>query len=68
MFVDKLVFSKVPDPYAAQDLNNHYIDMVRIYIKAGVHLSDGENKLFNPYPDPYYVEYETFIAIEQGIE
>lgn len=68
IFVDKLVFSNVPDPYAPTAINNHYIDIVRVYLKAGIRLSKGDNELFNPYPDPYYVEYETFIAIEQGVE
>ncbi|MBI9030606.1 prepilin-type N-terminal cleavage/methylation domain-containing protein [bacterium] len=68
MFVENLVFSRVPDnDISAQ--NNPNIDIVRVYIRAGVEL--GNRRYFSPYTkrrDPnYYVEYETFIAIEQGL-
>ncbi len=68
MFVDKLVFSRVPDSDLST-LNNNDIDIVRVFIRAGIEL--GTREYFSPYTkrrDPnYYVEYETFIAIEQGL-
>lgn len=68
MFVEQLIFARIDDYLDPQSAISTDIDIVRVYIKAGVNLGNNRLDLFNPYDDPYYVEYETFIAIEQGVE
>jgi len=68
MKVEQLLFSVVPDVYDPTSINKDNIDIVRVYLKAKVNLGNNSKGLFNPYEDPYYVEYETFIAIEQGLD
>lgn len=65
MFVEDLVFAVTDDiiNHDEQDLK-----VVRVILKAGIKLSDGPRDIFQPYPDPYFVEYETIIAIEQGVQ
>lgn len=64
MFVEDLVFTTVGE----LDVNEDDLRVVRVVLKAGIKLSEGNLDIFQPYPNPYYVEYETIIAIESGAE
>ncbi len=64
MFVEGLIFTTVGE----LNTNEDDLKVVRVILKAGINLSEGHPDMFQPYPDPYFVEYETIIAIEQGAQ
>jgi len=68
MKVEDLLFSPVTDIYNLANVSDTNIDIVRVYLKASIDLGNSSGGLFMPYENPYFVEYETFIAIEQGLD
>ncbi len=64
MFVENLIFTTVGEI----NTNEDDLKVVRVILKAGIKLSEGNLDVFQSYPDPYFVEYETIIAIEQGAD
>ncbi len=63
IYVESLVFAPISDNYDPDDL-----EIVRVILKAKVYLSEEIDDMFGAYPNPYSVEYETFIAIDRRKE
>jgi prepilin-type N-terminal cleavage/methylation domain-containing protein len=63
IYVESLVFAPLSNSADPDDL-----EIVRVILKAKIELSDGNSELYSAYPNPYTVEYETFIAIDKRKE
>ncbi len=63
IYVESLVFAPISETYDPDNL-----DIVRVILKAKIFLSEDTDDLYGAYPNPYSVEYETFIAIDKRKE